>query len=850
MSALTTYSTLALGGIVLLSSSVSWAQYSTTGQPGIVEAGPNRQTPRDPAEDLLVAYRLRNEAEKAAARGNYNQAVKKARQSEKMMAIIVRDYPDWKAKMMAYLREQLAKNIERYQAEAAKAPIPTGRQPGRPVPQEVTIPVPGIQDFANAEDGISADGLPDYAATENEMREELTRLRTECKNMARSFLELSEKYKKSQQELITARQEQQEYRQRYETLLKQVTDERKQSNEVVESFARRLAEAEDKLRESERARKEAEDRANTLAGQLAQTQADLERVTRERDALKAENEQLRAIVELNSPEKTKALLDQNLTLAEQLKAARARVEALEAQIAGSNDEKDVLAQQLTDARSEVDQLREQMGVVYDENRGYRRRISELTERLNNLEAELDANAAKPDIDPALVEENKILKDVIAKQRRTIEMQEQGRKLLVETYQQLKSNNAEMAAELQKLDNESRLELTDAEKRLIESLRKGETTEKPDSDGTQAVRRSLEIQTLASLADKAFSKARYTSAEQLYRTLYDFQPDHVPGLVNLGTILLYRNKCEESIEFLTRATRLAPELPITYYLAGISYYRMDRMEEAERMFTRTIELDPGNAEAFFYLANIEGISGRPEEALKHFAAAVKLKPSLNDAHYNMSRLYAEMGRIPDAARAYDRAIESGAEPDPEFENYLRNHPDNVKTPGADLVAEVEPTEEAARLRANDEEVQQIIKDNAEPEPEPAPTTKEEPQPADGEQQPGDGEQPTEEPQPTEQQGDSTTPASSPYTAAQQELMDELARLQAIEIKEAPTASSAGEGHVTDRKRFSTVRVRTNAGGYRHRVKLRLKRPEPRYIRARGGEIQLLKTKKNERSNKKN
>ena len=82
------------------------------------------------------------------------------------------------------------------------------------------------------------------------------------------------------------------------------------------------------------------------------------------------------------------------------------------------------------------------------------------------------------------------------------------------------------------------------------------------------------------------------------------------------------------------------------------------------------------------------------------------------------------------------------------------------------------------------------------------------------------------------------------------MDELARLQAIEIKEAPTASSAGEGHVTDRKRFSTVRVRTNAGGYRHRVKLRLKRPEPRYIRARGGEIQLLKTKKNERSNKKN
>lgn len=829
---------MALSGIMLLSGSALWAQSSAAVRPGIVQAGPNREIQRDPAEDLLVAYRLRNEAEKAAARGNYNQAIKKARQAEKMMAIIVRDYPDWKTRMMSYLREQLAKNIKRYQEEAAKAPIPTGRQPGRPVPQEVPLPVPGIQDLANTEDAISPDGLPDYAATDKELREELNRLRTECRNMARSFLDLSEKYKKSQQELMTARREQKEYRERYETLLKQVTDERRQSNEVVESFARRLAEAEDKLRESERARKEAEDRANTLAGELAQTKAELERVTRERDQLKAENEQLRAIVELNSPEKTKALLDQNLTLAEQLKAARARVEALEAQIAGSTDEKDVLAQQLTDARSEVDQLREQMGLVYDENRGYRRRISELTERLNNLEAELDANAAKPDIDPAIVEENRTLKELIAKQRRTIEMQEQGRKLLVETYKQLKSNNAEMAAELQRLDEESRLELTDSEKRLIESLRSGKSDEVMDSDATNAVRRSLEIQTLASLADKAFSKARYTSAEQLYRTLYDFQPDHVPGLVNLGTILLYRNKCEEAIEYLTRATRLAPELPITYYLAGISFYRMDRMEEAERMFTRTIELDPGNAEAFFYLANIEAISGRTDDALKHFAAAVKLKPALSDAHYNMSRLYAESGRIPDAARAYDRAIQSGAEPDPEFENYLRKHPDNVKSPGADLVAEIEPESEAARLRANDKEVQQLIKDNAEPEPAPAePQEQPELQPAEEQSQ-----QPAATPTPN------LPPRNPNYTPNQQALADEVARLQSLDIKEAPTPSSAGKGHVTDSKRFSTVRVRTNAGGYRHRVKLRLKRPEPRYIRARGGEIQLLKPKKGKRDNK--
>ncbi len=820
MSAATTYTLLALGGISLLSSNALWAQGNIGTRAGIVEAGPRNGTPRDPAEDLLVAYGLRNDAAKAAERGNYNQALKKARQAEKMMATIVRDHPQWKPKMMSYLRNQLATNIAKYQEEAAKAPIPTGRQPGRPVPQESDIPLPGIRENQEYTDGLSPDGVPDYAATEKELRSELARLRTECSNMARSLLSLSEKYKKTQQELILARQEQQEYRDRYEKLLKQVSDERKINNEVVDALTRRLAEAEDKLRSSERARKEAEDRANELANQLAQTQAELERVTRERDQLKAENEQLRAIVELNSPEKTKALLDQNLTLAEQLKAARARVEALEAQISGSTDEKDVLAQQLNEARTEVDQLREQMGLVYDENRGYRRRISELTERLNNLEAEIDSAANQPQIDPALAEENRVLKDVIAKQRRTIEMQEQGRKLLIETYKQLKQGNSEMTAELQRLDDESKLDLTDAERRLVDSIRNGESGEMQDADGTNAVRRSLEIQTLASLADKAFSKARYTSAEQLYRTLYDYQPDHVPGLVNLGTILLYRNKCEEATEYLNRATRLAPDLPITYYLAGICYYRQDRMEEAERMFVRTIELDPGNAEAFFYLANIEGISGRSEEALKHFAAAVKLNPALNDAHYNMARLYAEMGSIPDAARAYDRAIQSGAEPDPEFQNYLANHPDNQKNPGADLVAEIQPENEARQLSSTN-------KDTAE---QPA---KQPPAAADGAN--------SSPPATTNEQTDNppTAPANT-ETSARQTFEAKVTRMQ--EANTQPATGTPQTAQVT----YRTVRVRTNAGGYRHRVKLRQKTTISPQLRNHAGKTLDSPTGKNRKT----
>lgn len=830
--------TLFWGGMSLLALSPAQAQALGAGyRPGAASSARQGNRAQDPAEYYLTAYRLCQEAEEQARQGNYSIAVKKSNQAEKVLAVVVRDYPAWRPNMVAARRKLIANNLASYREKALQAPIPTGRQPGRALPKEVHFELPGI--VAPPSDAVTGAGneadLASMAADDQELRTTISRLQEECRRMAQAYKELYGRYSDTQKQLVAAQLDQKMYKERYEELQKRVASERAASNSVVESLSRQLAEMDEKYRASEKARREAEERVAALESELAQTQAELERVTRERDALKAENEQLRAIVELNTPEKTKALLDQNLSLAEQLKTAQQRIASLEGMMAGSDDQNDVLTQQLDEARAEAERLREEMSGIYDENRGYRRRISELTERLNNLEAELDASASQPVVDPALAEENKVLKEVIAKQRRTIEMQEKGRKLLVETYKQLKSANKEMLEELQKLDEESKLDLTDAERRLIESIRSGSPS-MSDGDGADAVRRSLEIETLASLADKAFSKGRYTSAEQLYRTLYDYQPDHVPGLVNLGTILLYRNKCEAAVEYLSRATRLAPDLPITYFLAGISYYRLDKMDQAERMFTRTVELDPANAEAFFYLANIEGVSGRYELALKHFAAAVKLKPTLGDAHYNMARLYAEASRIPDAARAYDRAIHSGAEPDPEFENYLRNHPDNAQAPGADLVAEIQPAEEAARLRSEDPGAASLPSGDEE---QPTQTPAEAVAAAEAAAEPQQGS--ASVPAPV---GEETPPAHDEtvetdiYTAGQREVLDGIARISK-EMAPAPTPSPAGKGHETPAKRFGTVRVRTYAGGYRHRVKLRLKLPEPQRLRQRGGDIRELK-----------
>ena len=803
-------------------------------QPQTPSTAANRQVVQDPAEIYLTAYRLCRESERLAQQQNYNAAISRGQQAEKILAGIVKDYPHWKNNLVSMRRRLLAENMAAYRQKAKDAPIPTGRQPGRPISMEgprttlVPQPVNPPKDGDAAPSQYQPIELPDYDSTDKKLYNALALAQEECRRMAAAYKEINTKFEDVQKQLIVAQTEQKMYKERYENLQEQITSERAAGNQVVDSLSRQLAEMEAKYRASEDARQKAESRVAELETTLAATQAELERVTRERDALKAENEQLRAIVELNSPEKTKALLDQNLTLDQQLKDAQARVSELEAQMAGSGDQQAVMQQQLDEARAEADRLRDEMSGIYEENMGYRRRVSDLTERLNNLEADLETQANVPSVDPALAEENKLLREVIAKQKRTIAMQEEGRKLLIETYKQIKNQDPATLSALQKLDQESSLDLTDAERRVMEAVKNSVAgTEQGEKEAAAAVREGLEAEALANLAAKAFSKGRYTAAEQLYRTLYDSNPDHVAGLVNLGTILLYRNKCEEGIEYLTRAARLAPDLAISYYLAGICHYRLDRMDQARIMFARTIELDPGNAEAFFYLANIEAINGEYEAALKHFAAAVKLKSGLGDAHYNMARLYAEMKKIPDAARAYDRSIANGAEPDPEFEQYLRNHPDNTNQPGEDLVETVNPQDEANELRKNDPEMDDIIaRRDAERLDDPV-------APMDPDAEPGETtDQPAE--------GETTAPVApeDPFDIAVREIRRD--------IETVKTPSSAGKGHEVDPNRFRTIRIRSkmrDKRGRRIRAKLRLKRPEPQRLRRRGSEeIREIKTKR--------
>ncbi len=769
--------------------------------------GSMQQNDQDIADKYLTAYQLCRKAEQLASQKQWHAAINQAQQSERLLASIVRDFPTWRVELVSMRRKVVADNLRIYRGRLKDQ---GSRSPRNPIARNPQPFNPEITSHQGNRGSVNLDKTPHIApgtiTSNRQMYNELMRTREELRRMVVAYKELRTTHEKTQQKLLNAELNRDGYKKRLTALEKSLATERNASGKVVASLNKQLKELQQKYDHEALAHQEAQKQAEALQAELSELEARHELISQEHSQLLAENSRLKEIVELNSPEKTKALLDQNITLSSQLKQAEERVAQLEAQVSAQGDEQQVLVSQLAQAREESDRLRDEVARIYDENLGYRRRISELSESMHQLEGELNANAGKPTLDPAMQEENQLLRSIVAKQKSNLEQQKKAQSLLLDAYKQMKNQNPQLLSSLEQIENENALDLTHLEDTLIQAVQSAEAAEAARSKATDAavseaaseaareaaaiaaketavaIRAGLEVEALATGAEKAFAAQRYTAAEQLYRTLVDAHPDHLAGLVNLGSILLHRNKHEESIHFLQRASRLAPEHASSYHLMGTAYYLLDQLGSAAAQFRRCLEYDPANEDAFFYLANIETLNGAHEKALKYLAAAIKLNPELGDAHYNMARIYIDLGRFADASRAYDRAVHHGATPDLDLENYLRANPQSLGVPGEDLIATVIPEQQAQELR--DERLA----------------------------------------------AEAGTGASEGTPEGELSVAQLRARI-AQDITAAPTPSPAGAGHELDATFFSSRKV-TFKG---KKIELRVKARPAQRLRTRGGPL---------------
>lgn len=152
--------------------------------------------------------------------------------------------------------------------------------------------------------------------------------------------------------------------------------------------------------------------------------------------------------------------------------------------------------------------------------------------------------------------------------------------------------------------------------------------------------------------------RIDEAEAGYRAVLEREPHHVDALHLLGVILAGRGMWIEAEALLRRAIALREDAHFLANLADLLLKRR-RVDEAETVCRRAIEIGPDNGYAHFNLAEALGERSQAEEAERHYRRAIELEPRLLAARNNLGTLLMKQNRLDDAALAYRSALEIDA-----------------------------------------------------------------------------------------------------------------------------------------------------------------------------------------------
>jgi tetratricopeptide (TPR) repeat protein len=163
------------------------------------------------------------------------------------------------------------------------------------------------------------------------------------------------------------------------------------------------------------------------------------------------------------------------------------------------------------------------------------------------------------------------------------------------------------------------------------------------------------QAYISLADLLSAQARGDEAESILRQAIKIMPASVPAHINLGSLLFERGKGAESLAESREALRLEPNNPTA--LNNVGYYMVERgenLEEALKMVQRAVDFAPNVPGfrdslgwAYFKL-------GRLEEAERYLAGAARETASPL-IHEHLGDVYDKRGKREMAMAEWQQAL---------------------------------------------------------------------------------------------------------------------------------------------------------------------------------------------------
>jgi Tfp pilus assembly protein PilF len=184
--------------------------------------------------------------------------------------------------------------------------------------------------------------------------------------------------------------------------------------------------------------------------------------------------------------------------------------------------------------------------------------------------------------------------------------------------------------------------------------------------------SREAQEAASQGVSFFRQNQLPEAREQFEKVTQLAPAHPFGWVNLGSTDFRLGQTDRAEEELKKAVHLDPTAEQAWLTLGIISYQKDALDAGLAALSQAIYLDPKDAKAHLYLGVLIRKKGWLTGAEDEMRKALELDEGNAEAHFNLAVLCLEEKppAIELARRHYYRALDLGAQPDPELDLKLK------------------------------------------------------------------------------------------------------------------------------------------------------------------------------------
>jgi protein O-GlcNAc transferase len=204
------------------------------------------------------------------------------------------------------------------------------------------------------------------------------------------------------------------------------------------------------------------------------------------------------------------------------------------------------------------------------------------------------------------------------------------------------------------------------------------------------------------ADDLFEQAvtrheagQFAEAEALYQKILQAQPNDADVVQLLGMLNSQLGRKDAALDFLRRATVLAPAAPDGHYNLGVVLAELSRHDEAIFSFRQATNLKPDFADAFAHLGVSLRAKNQIPAAVEALLRAVSLRPDFAEAFNNLGTVLRQQNKLDDAINAYRRAVSLR----PQSAD-MRKNLGNALVAREDWTAAIQEFRQAAEIRPDD------------------------------------------------------------------------------------------------------------------------------------------------------